>query len=259
MSTHTCPNCSNQFTGQFCNNCGQKVVHRLTMPHLWHDLIHAFTHTDKGFFYLMGQLFVRPGVVAREYIVEGKRKRYFLPLQYLIILSAIATIIVSNSHYIEETMKTMSALTGSTGKYPPGQAAFMEKLNTWQSKYYNIMILLQLPFYALAASIFYNSRHKYNYAEFLTLQTFVTGQTTLISMVLMLFLFISKASFAYLSGFMLFASLAYQIWVYMNFFQEKNVTGFFKALGSYILGVIFFILLGMLIGILIMLYALIFR
>ena len=89
MSTHICPNCSNEFTGQFCNRCGQRQAHKITMAYIWHDLMHAFTHTDKGFFYMMGQLFVRPGKVAYEYIVQAKRKSYFPPFQYLFILLAV--------------------------------------------------------------------------------------------------------------------------------------------------------------------------
>ncbi|HRD56577.1 MAG TPA: hypothetical protein PK504_00945 [Ferruginibacter sp.] len=72
MKNHICQNCNNEFNGEFCNQCGQKIVHRITMPHLWHDLIHAFTHADKGFFHLLIALFKKPGAVAREYILEGK-------------------------------------------------------------------------------------------------------------------------------------------------------------------------------------------
>jgi len=246
MSTHICPNCNNEFTGQFCNVCGQKEVHRITMSHLWHDLAHAFTHTDKGFFYMMGQLFVRPGEVAREYIIEGKRKRYFLPLQYLIILGTIATIIVVNSHFVENTVKSMQHLTGANG-YSARQAAFMQKITLLQSKYYNIMILIQLPFYALSAFIFYRRKHKLNYAELLTLQTFVTGQHTLIAMVLMLFIFLTNSP-NYINIAMFLASISYQVWVYMQFFKEKTFVGFLKALGSYVFGVIFFIVFSLLLG-----------
>ncbi|RYY70520.1 MAG: DUF3667 domain-containing protein [Chitinophagaceae bacterium] len=256
MSSHTCPNCNNTFVGSFCNNCGQRLVHRITMSHIAHDLTHAFTHTDKGFFYMMGQLFLRPGLVAREYIVEAKRKRYFPPFQYLIILGTIATIIVVNSHFIENTMRSMEQITGGSSKGSAQQAAFMQKLQTVQSKYYNIMIMLQLPFYSLAAFLFYRRKYKYNYAELLTLQTFVTGQHTILSILIMMVLFIDTGVAPYLNMVILLVSMAYHTWVYMQFFGEKSVAGFFKALGSYLLGIIFFfifaIIIGMIIGLVIM-------
>jgi hypothetical protein len=142
MSLHSCPNCDNQFAGQFCNKCGQREAHKITIAYIWHDLAHAFTHTDKGFFHMMGQLFVRPGRVAYEYIVEAKRKRYFPPFQYLILLGAIATIIVVNSHFIEHTYKNMGGITGNMSQQSAQQAAFMQQMSVWQSKYYNILILL---------------------------------------------------------------------------------------------------------------------
>lgn len=246
MSTHICPNCSNEFTEQFCNRCGQKVVHRITMSHLWHDLVHAFTHADKGFLYLMGQLFIRPGIVAREYIIEGKRKRYFTPLQYVIILSAITTIIVVNSHFMEHTMKSMNELTGNNSQYSQKQAEFSQKLSLLMGKYYNILALIQLPFFALAGFVFYR-RKKYNYAEILTLQTFISGQHMIMSMVVMMFLFFTNSSLS-LNIILLLISMSYQVWAYMQFFQQKSIGAFFKAVACYIFAMIMFIIVGMLIG-----------
>ncbi|MFT3980475.1 MAG: DUF3667 domain-containing protein [Ferruginibacter sp.] len=259
MSSHICPNCNNEFTGQFCNNCGQKVTHRITMRHLVHDFVHAFTHTDKGFFYMMIQLFVRPGTVAREYISEGKRKRYFLPLQYLIIIGAIATIVVTNSHFMEHTMNSMSELTGTAKQYSARQAMFMQKVSQWQSKYYNIMIMLQLPFYALAALVVYRKKYKFNYAELLTLQTFVTAQNTLMATLLMLIAFLGNSTTIYLNVIIAVIAFIYHIMVYMQFFREYSIVGFLKALLSYLLGLLFFfifsVVLGLLIGFLIAIFS----
>lgn len=203
---------------------------------------------------MMGQLFKRPGKVAYEYIVEAKRKRYFPPFQYLIILGAVATIIVVNSHFIEHTYKTMEGFTGNVSQQSAKQAAFMQQMSLWQSKYYNILILLQLPFYALSALVFYKRKYRYNYAELLTLQTFVSSQYTIISMVLMLTVFFTKSGLGYLNTVMMLTSMAYHIWVYMEFFNEKNLVGFLKALGSSILGILFFVLFTMIITIAILIF-----
>ena len=203
---------------------------------------------------MMAQLFVRPGKVAYEYIVEAKRKRYFPPFQYLIILGALATIIVVNSHFIEHTYKTMGGFAGNTSQQSAQQAAFMRQMSLWQSKYYNILILLQLPFYALSALVFYKRKYRYNYAELLTLQTFVSAQYTIISMVLMLTVFFTKSGVGYLNTVMMLISIAYHSWVYMEFFNEKNLVGFLKALGSAILGILFFVLFTMIITVVILIF-----
>jgi len=238
MDKHTCRNCDNHFSGAYCNKCGQKLAHRITMGHLAHDILHSFTHADKGFFHLMLGLFKAPGKVAREYIIEEKRKRYFTPFQYLLIIGTIATFIVVNSHFMENAMKIMTMADPADTK----QAAAMQQVSYLQSKYYNIMILLQLPFMALATFWLYR-KYKLNYAEHLTLHTFITAQTTLISMLLMLFIFITGRDVNVIRFFMTsiwLISTAYHIGVYIQFFQQRTVGGFFRGLLSYILGMVLF-------------------
>jgi nucleoside diphosphate kinase len=241
MDKHTCRNCDNHFSGAYCNKCGQKLAHRITMGHIAHDITHAFTHADKGFFHLMLGLFKNPGKVAREYIIEEKRKRYFTPFQYVLIIGTIATFVVVNSHYMENAMKMMAMTDPANSQ----QAAIMQQVSYLQSKYYNIFILLQLPFMSLATFWLYR-RHRLNYAEHLTLNTFITAQTTFIGMVLMLFLFITgHQNFNVIRFFTVtigLVSVSYHIVMYMQFFQQLNLKGFFKALLTYVVGLVIFFL-----------------
>ena len=50
-----------------------------------HEVVHFFTHADKGIFYLVKMLATNPGKVAREYI-RGKRKKYFSPLNFFLVV-----------------------------------------------------------------------------------------------------------------------------------------------------------------------------
>lgn len=253
MTSHLCPNCNNEFTGKYCNNCGQKLAHRITMGHLSHDLVHAFTHTDKGFFHLMIGLFKKPGQVAREYIIEEKRKRYGSPFQYLLIIGAIATIVVVNTNFMQASMHAMGL---DSTQQNNRQVEIMEKVSAFQSKYFNLMILLQLPFLSLSTFILYK-KSKLNYAEHLTLHTFILAQTTLISMILMLFLFIlDKSNINILMSFNILltvASLFYHTTVYMQFFKQLNFKGALRAIWAYIFGLIIFfvsvLILSMIIGV----------
>ena len=242
MTNQICRNCDNHFTGDYCNKCGQKTTHRITMGHIGHDMLHAFTHTDKGFFYLMLQLFVRPGIVAREYIVEGKRKRYFTPFQYILIIGAIAAFVAVNSHFIETTVQSI----GGDTIYSAKKLAFIQKITSYQSRYYNFLILIQLPFYALATFLVFR-KHRFNYAEHLTLQTFITAQTTILAMLVMLIIFLMGKTGLYLASVMSLISAAFQIFAYRQFFLEKNVKGIFKALLANILGMVFFMIFMMIV------------
>lgn len=231
-----CTNCGNSFTRSFCNECGQKITHRISMAHFGHDIVHAFTHTDKGFFFMMLQLFRRPGVVAREYIIEGKRRKYFMPFQYILIIGAIATFVVANSQFIETTTQALGG-----GQYSARQAAFIQKLNYYQSKYYHIMLLAQLPFYALALKLVFR-RQGLNFAEYLTLQTFITAQAALISMIIMLAVFLINKSGGRVLAFMANVTILYQVFAYVQFFRAFSFRGILKAALVNLVGILLFVL-----------------
>jgi hypothetical protein len=56
-------------------------LHRISMHEVVHDGVHYFTHADKGLPQLVRDLVLKGGVVAREF-VNGKRKKYFSPLNF---------------------------------------------------------------------------------------------------------------------------------------------------------------------------------
>ncbi|MBK8609293.1 MAG: DUF3667 domain-containing protein [Chitinophagaceae bacterium] len=68
----------------------QKQQHRYSVKHILHELLHVFTHADKGIFSFAWQLLTRPGHIAQD-LVAGKRKKYFNLFQYLIIIVGLAT------------------------------------------------------------------------------------------------------------------------------------------------------------------------
>src|SRR5689334_17205611 len=96
-----CKNCEGSFEGKFCSNCGQKAdIHRITLKHLFHELFHAITHADKGILLLAKDLLTRPGYVAREYL-DGKRKKYFNPLSFMVITAAVSAFVIHETGYFE--------------------------------------------------------------------------------------------------------------------------------------------------------------
>jgi hypothetical protein len=130
---------------------------------------------------------------------------------------------------------------------PQGKA--MQKVTAIQAKYFNIQILLQIPFFSFATFLIYKNA-KLNYAEHLTLHSFVMAQTTLVSIILMLFIFLIDhdnllllRSYFTISGVI---SFLYQVRIYMLFFREKTFKGFLKAVITYVIGFLFFLISAML-------------
>lgn len=249
-ATSTCPNCNNVFRGAFCNGCGQKITHRITMKHMLHDAMHVFTHTDRGFFHMFLQLFYKPGVVAHEYILGGKRKRYFLPFQYLVIISALATFVAANSHFFEITTQSMYAETGVQSATDM-QKDFMMQAIQFQSKYYNLIILVQLPLFALGTYWVFKKQQLY-FAEHLTLQTFLIAQTAVFGMIMMIFISIFKIDTGSMITFMSIISLLYQMMAIYQFFGKQIRFVLLRALVSYLIGTLFFFLLVIIVTVIVL-------
>jgi hypothetical protein len=92
-----CRNCDADVPiGQvYCGNCGQKYpTERLTLHEIGPDLLHALMHVDRSGLSLVRMLLVRPGTVALNY-VQGKRKRYFGPFSFLVVVVAAASAVIA--------------------------------------------------------------------------------------------------------------------------------------------------------------------
>ncbi len=85
--THTCKNCGTQFTGRFCNQCGEKVYseYARSFKHLAEEVFHFITHFEGTFFNTLKAMFTKPGKVSADFC-GGVRKKYFKPLSFFLML-----------------------------------------------------------------------------------------------------------------------------------------------------------------------------
>src|SRR6476660_10177051 len=158
-----CLNCGKEFTrtDNYCRSCGQvTTVSRLQTNHILHNFAHAFTHTDKGFFYLIPQLLVKPGIIAREYN-EGKRKSYFSPFTFMILIVAINTFLVA-------TFSLMS----------PELTKRKNPIDNFLNQHFNIIIFMALPIMAFFTNILFREKH-INFAESMVIGCYTAGERAL--------------------------------------------------------------------------------
>jgi hypothetical protein len=157
-AAHQCRNCDSALAQEqrFCGHCGQRTGRdRLTMHDIARDFLHALTHADHSIFGLVKALAWRPGHVAREYI-EGKRKKHFGPLAFLLITVGLASFMV--------------ILAGANFFTPVPDNAIANFLQ----QHINLIIFLQVPLLAgVCALFFWTSR--LNYAEHLVLVAYTSG------------------------------------------------------------------------------------
>jgi hypothetical protein len=227
---HICKNCGHSFIGNHCNNCGQKIAHRLDTKHIVHEAVHVFTHADKGIFSLIPMVLFRPGTLALQY-VQGKRKRYFSIFQYLILVVGIITFIMSKTNYMENVMQSFNP-DGAKGS--ARVLAVQSRLMGFIQHYFNIFLFAFLPVFSFFSWLFFRSKG-YNYAENFVLQASIQAQLNTLSLVIIpLSLLLGKE----FQGVVIILSFLLLLLAHMmanrQFFKVSFVKAFFKGLLVYI-------------------------
>ena len=104
---HRCVTCGNEFTGKYCNACGEKILQaeERTLGHFFGEFIHLFTHADSKFLKSLKYLLLRPGFLTSEYL-QGRRKLYTPPLTLFFIANLLYFLIVPldtlNTKYVSQ-------------------------------------------------------------------------------------------------------------------------------------------------------------
>lgn len=231
-----CKNCEAATQGKFCSSCGQQVdTHRITIPHLSHELMHALTHADKGFLLLLKDLVTQPGIVARQY-VEGKRKKYFNPLSFIVITTALSAFISYKAGYFE-------ALTYPQSKRQPPLPYYRESMEFMVGHGKVLGLVLILPLLAFFAWIFFK-RSKYNFAESFVLHSFVIGETNILRVLVFIPAFLLAPHMIGINDAIF--SLVFQVYLiiaYKQFYQSNTLLVILKSLLIRFLFIIFYWLL----------------
>jgi hypothetical protein len=116
------------------------------------------------------QLLLYPGRVVADYLA-GRRKRYFNPFQFMLLVVALATAAAALLNYYEATGAEMQRRYA--GRMPAEEMARMVKYFHYVGKYYNLWwLLLALPMYALFTWLIYRKRGL-NYAESFFVQVII--------------------------------------------------------------------------------------
>jgi len=218
-----CKNCDAVVDGKFCSSCGQSAhIHRVTIGHLVHEFFHVMTHADKGIIFLVKQLLVRPGFVVKEYL-EGKRKKYFNPVSFLLITTAIGALIAYKSGYYEALGKPASRQPQQISRY------YQETLDITVHYGKVLGLFLIVPLCAFLSRIFF-WRPRYNFAEHIVLQSYCLGLFYIVQSFIFVPLFLVSPSTAEINNVLL--QLVYAIYtsiVYKQLFSKNLFVSILKA------------------------------
>ena len=256
MHPTNCLNCATLLTADdhYCPTCGQKTdTHRLSMRHIWHEVGHAITHADKGFFYTLKELLVNPGLVAREY-VAGKRKKYYNPFSLLVIIMGIQ--LVANGVFRPYSQDTFGPETTSSIQQSQSKRAKFEKIMERRKKmgefvdhHTNVVLFVSTPFIAFVFWLFY--RRKYNYAEHLSTMAYINCFLCILTIILFgpLLYFLPGKELKQVVYFAMMGShVLYMSYMYYGFINYTTSGGYFKALGVSIVALLAWVIVSGLLG-----------
>lgn len=86
INKNVCKSCGNDFSGKFCNLCGEKVYtnNDKKISHLLEEVFHFITHFEGSFLKTVKTIFTNPGKVSLDYC-NGIRKKYFKPVSLFLL------------------------------------------------------------------------------------------------------------------------------------------------------------------------------
>jgi hypothetical protein len=217
-----CQNCGSPLASDqnYCARCGQKSdVGRLTLEQLFHDLVHALTHVDRSVLSLLWPLLVRPGHVARDY-VAGKRKRYFGPLSWLVVIVGVVSAEVAISGFHVVISSNPNRFADLLHQHP------------------NVAFLVQVPLLTLFCRLLF-WRSGFNSAEFLVLAAYTISMRTVFFGVVLLPLSLvfepSQTALAYWAYADVLLWLAYFGFAASQFVPGRRAAAAFKGVAAAVL------------------------
>ena len=174
-----CKNCSNDFTGQYCNNCGQKIADRITFRNIRDQIVEDIFDVNRALIYTIKQLWINPGKTASDYIA-GKRKSYYGPIKYLILWTAIFFII---SPLIAADRKTNSITNLVFNPHVPfSSQSFEDFLGIYLEllvRHTDLFYLGMTPFFILMSYNLFKKR-KFSFTELSIPYLYLSGQIVFI-------------------------------------------------------------------------------
>lgn len=182
---------------------------------------------------------MRPGIVAREY-VEGKRKKYFNPITFLLIMMAIQVFATKQTNFygkftqqmqkLYEQMAAMNPKAVEGGKEFNQRMEQADKQMTFANENNKIINFIFIPFLSLLTWLFFK-RSGFNYAENLILNFLMGGQVVVLFVLICILPVLLKASLVILVMYLfILVSFIYALFTYKQFFKQSWGWTIFKGL-----------------------------
>lgn len=224
-----CSNCGNEFTKNYCNNCGQKRIKgEMTIKIVLSDFVkNVFLFDSTLYKTLIGLLF-NPGYLAISFL-EGKRNKYLPPFQFFLLFMTVYLLVLNyyGGSYFEYINSGLHLESDKISKVEIIQALARKNLN--------VLYFILTPIIALFIRLVYR-KIKFNFAETLIFSLYTMGVVFLLSSITILIGQINNNLFV-LKTLIILGYLPFAI---VQFTNSKSILGIFKALMTIILSYLMF-------------------
>lgn len=208
------------------------TLERIDGRYIWGEISSVFNF-EKGIFYTIKELVIRPGKTVREFILYD-RKRLVKPIIFVIFSSLFFVV-------------SQQIFGFKTGTAPDNMgSAGVQKAFEWVEKNFGIVNVILGFFIGFWIKLFFK-KAKFNIYEIFILVFFTIGVGNLIFAI---FGIIESGTGFEVNNLAYFAASVYSAWAIGNFFNKKSFWSYFKGLLAYIFGTSMGSFLIVLIGVL---------
>jgi len=230
-----CINCGHQVTENFCSHCGQPAeVKRIDSHYILHSIQHVL-HLERGIFYTIKELLLRPGKNVRVFL-STNRNRLVKPVIFIIITSLLYSLA---AHFFHVEDEYVAVGLDETTKRTATIAIFQ-----WVQGHYGYANIIMGIFIAFWLRLFFR-KYNFNFFEVLILLCFIMGMGMLALAIFAIAEGITGVKLMQIAGIIFFL---YATWAIGQFFDPKKIISYIKAFAAYVTGMITFTLGTLLVG-----------
>ena len=253
VNNTNCLNCGAPYKENYCSQCGQATkTGQLTFKETFTNFF-AIAFALEGPLWLTIRLLItNPGKLFREYI-GGKRKTYYRPVAFFILIAAI--------YLILRLWINFDPLEGIEDSINEDLAEFsiksevinrlMEVIRLMEG---NINYQLILLIFSIALSLKLFFRKKYNLAEYTSIGLYITGVYALVRIIAMFF---SKFASVEVDDFEFGALYLFIFYCSFSLFQKKNIGSLLRYAMVSLFSIIFYSLFTLATGLFLVIVSLI--
>ena len=177
-SSTDCINCGAAIQGNYCHNCGQTAyIQPITFRQTIADFFSASFSLEGPLLSTIWLLIKNPGKLFREF-VEGKRKPYYKPVSFFVLLSAI--------YIIVRAIINFDPLAGTDPSKSDAPEAAKAGIDAARFMVNNINYIMFFLAFSIGLSFKLFFRKRYSLAEYTAMGFYVGGIYIFVGTILML-------------------------------------------------------------------------